>query len=685
MERIEILLVDDREDGLLALEAVLGSEGYSLVKARSGRMALELVQRHDFAMILLDVQMPGLDGFQTAALIRAKKGLEQVPIIFVTAINKDDSYVIQGYDAGAVDYLFKPFDPHVLKAKVAVFAELHRKNKQIQEHADLIARISERERIHDRTRLEVESLRRYQNLADAIPHILWKTGPTGALVYCNTGWREYTGFDVEMNAGVRWRDAFESEDLKKLLKIWLEAMPSGSSFDMECRIFRHDKELRWHWLKTVSERSESGEVLGWIGTCTDIHDRKIFEENAIEARRLAESASLAKTHFLANMSHEIRTPLSAILGFSELLLDSDQSLNEKINCVSTIRNNGKQLLKIIDEVLDISKIEAGRMEIEAVEINTKDFFKELFLSMNLKAMEKGLLLTLKCVAPIPRLITTDPVRLRQILINVVSNAIKFTQKGGVQILVGWRDATSLIRGVLQVDVVDTGVGIEPQYVGKLFNPFVQADSSTTRRFGGTGLGLALSRKLARALGGDVELLKSSPQGSVFRIEITPPMHNRSALVSSFLDDPEESLPAERMKHAGLEGVRVLLAEDVFENQLLISRFLNVAGASVDVAANGLEAVAMAQKNSYDVVLMDIQMPELDGYGATRKLRSEGYQGAIIALTAHALQEERLRCLQVGCNDHLTKPVDRATLIESVAEYARKTMNRDPRILSLVQP
>ncbi|MEO5668407.1 MAG: response regulator [Bdellovibrionota bacterium] len=679
---IEILLVDDREDGLLALQAVLDNKDYRLVTATSGRQALSLLDDHEFAMILLDVQMPGLDGFQTASLIRKKVACEHVPIIFVTAINKDDSYVIQGYDAGAVDYLFKPFDPQVLKAKVAVFADLHRKTKQIQEHADLIARINERERIHDRTRLEVESLRRYQNLANAIPQILWKTGPTGELIYCNTGWREYTGFDVEKNAGISWRDAFEADDLKNFLKVWLESMTSGASFDMECRIVRHDNEVRWHWIKTVSERSETGEVMGWIGTCTDIHDRKLFEQNAIEARQLAESASLAKTHFLANMSHEIRTPLSAILGFSELLLDAEQSLNEKISCVATIRNNGKQLLKIIDEVLDISKIEAGRMEIEDLDIDVKEFFREIFVSMNLKAIEKGLILSLRPVGPLPRRVTTDPVRFRQIIVNIISNAIKFTQTGSIQMLVEWKEASAKVPAMLSVEIIDTGLGIDAMQVGKLFTPFVQADSSTTRRFGGTGLGLALSRKLAIALGGNVWLDRSTSAGSAFKIEIAPPLHNKSTFVSSFTDEQSEAQATDRSNHSGLEGVRVLLVEDVFENQLLISRFLNVAGANVDLAANGLEAVSMAQSNDYDVILMDIQMPELDGYGATSRLRNDGYKGAIIALTAHALQEERARCLQVGCDDHLTKPIDRGTLIQSVAEYARRASRLAP-VLTVV--
>ncbi len=623
--------------------------------------------------------MPGLDGFQTANLIRERAAGARVPIIFVTAINKDDSYVLQGYDVGAVDYLFKPFDPQVLRAKVAVFADLHRKTQVIQEQANLISAIRERERAHEVMRLEVESLRRYQNLADAIPHILWKTGPNGALIYCNKGWREYTGFDIEMNYDVRWREAFHAEDLKRLLKVWLESMKNGASFEMECRIARHDGAQRWHWLKAVAERAENGEVTAWIGTCTDIHDMKEYERRVVEARELAESANLAKTHFLANMSHEVRTPLSAILGFSELLLNAGPGLNEKIHFVNTIRNNGRQLLKIVDEVLDISKVEAGRLQIETIEIETKPFLNELFASLNLKAVEKGLDFRFRLVDAIPAVMATDGARLRQILENILANAIKFTDGGEVEALVAWLPESAGAKARLRVDVRDTGIGIDAKHIDKLFLPFAQADSSTTRRFGGTGLGLALSRRLSRALGGDVSLLASGAGGSTFRIEISPSSYSTTRFFSSLSHEEVDESGRRNADGPSLAGLRVLLAEDVAENQFLISRFLEMAGASVDVVANGLEAVHSARSRRYDVILMDIQMPDLDGYEATLRLRDAGYAMPIIALTAHALHEERERSLRSGFDDHLTKPVDRLALLESVQRHGRKASTPAPTV------
>jgi PAS domain S-box-containing protein len=499
---------------------------------------------------------------------------------------------------------------------------------------------------------------------------MWKSKIDGTLEYVSKSWTSYTGLSKEQSIGLGWQKAIHISDLSGFLRSWNESMKSGESFQIECRVRRHDNQMRWHWLLVVPELNTLDMRVGWIGTCADIHDRKLAERKLVEAERMAVSANIVKTHFLANMSHEIRTPLSAILGFAELMLSPHLSFEEQTHYVHTIHRSGHQLLKIIDQILDISKVESGHMEIENIDVNLGDLLRDLRDLLMVKAKSKGVGLEFRFKSLVPEHIFSDPTRVRQILMNVIGNAIKFTEKGKVVVEAEWIEATLLRPSVLAFRVQDTGVGIEESHTQNLFQPFVQVDSSNTRRFGGTGLGLALSRKIAQALGGDVLLEKSERgQGSVFVIEI----ETDTLLDSKFTDKVEDFIvkdlesPAADEAHA-LSGKKVLLVEDAPINQLLISRFLTGAGAQVEVAENGVLGVQKALAGDYAVVLMDIQMPEMDGYEATAKLREQDYKRPIIALTAHALKEDQERCLQAGCSDYLTKPIDRKLLISRILHF-----------------
>lgn len=665
---VDILIVDDRMDGLITLEAVLSRPDINLVKAQSGREALLMLDLYDFGVILLDVQMPELDGFETAMMIRKNEKYKTTPIIFVTAINKDEQYIYRGYEAGAVDYIFKPFEPQILRSKVNFFIELFRKTRQLQQQAEVIRESERRERYLRLAELEVESLRRYQNLADAIPHIVWRAKGDGTLDYFNQGWIDYTGLNLETSFGNGWQSAINAEDLNTFLKTWMVSMSEGLSFQTECRIIRNDGNERWFWVKAVCEKNSSGLAVAWIGTCTDIHDRKIAELKLIEAEKQANAANLSKTSFLANMSHEIRTPMNAILGFTEIMLDEDQPQEDRIQCIQVVQRNGRQLLKIIDEILDISKVESGRLQIEKVEVNVIDLLEDVRSLMGVTASDKGLDFSFSLNTPIPRMILTDPTRLRQVLLNLVGNAIKFTRQGYVKMGIEWFDATENGSNRLICTITDTGVGINAANATRLFQPFMQEDSAITRNFGGTGLGLALSRELARAMNGNVHLQNSEPgKGSCFVIEIEATPVTLTDFVSNFSSDTNKT-GRQFSKDADkrLLGMNVLLVEDVPDNQALIIHFLSLAGARVDVANNGKEGIQKAMDGQYDAVLMDIQMPILDGYEATRQLREKGFKVPIIALTAHALKEEHDKSLSMGCDAYLSKPIEFNVLVENLA-------------------
>jgi signal transduction histidine kinase/AmiR/NasT family two-component response regulator/HPt (histidine-containing phosphotransfer) domain-containing protein len=387
-----------------------------------------------------------------------------------------------------------------------------------------------------------------------------------------------------------------------------------------------------------------------------------------EAKEAAEAASVAKSQFLANMSHEIRTPLTAILGFAENLLDSDTSERERRDAVGTILCNGEHLLEILNDILDLSKIEAGKLAIEQIVISPARLAADVVAIMRVRAEVKGVSLTIGYATPIPETIVTDPTRLRQILMNLIGNAIKFTERGGVEL----RIASDQWQGEpkLRFDVIDTGLGMTADQLAGLFEAFSQADASTARRFGGTGLGLAISRRLAGYLGGEVTVESEVGRGSTFSLTVATGPLADVPLVESPLD-LESARQADRVDLDALRlDARILLVEDSPDSQRLIAAFLRKIGAEVDVAESGHEAIekALALQHSpapYDLVLMDIQMEGLDGFEATRILRSEGFNQPVIALTANAMSGDREACLAAGCDDYAVKPIKRGQLVRQI--------------------
>jgi PAS domain S-box-containing protein len=438
-------------------------------------------------------------------------------------------------------------------------------------------------------------------------------------------------------------------------------------FDEEGRVV-----LVTHYIRDITDRHKAERELKEYALALETANGELMQLS-----QAAQAATRAKSEFLANMSHEIRTPLTAILGYADLLGESSAQL-DKQQTAATIKRNGEYLLTIINDLLDLSKIEAGKLEVERILCSPCQIFADLTSLMSVGADAKGLRLRVGCEGPVPETIHSDPVRLRQIVINLLGNAIKFTEAGEVRMTMRML-APPGAEPKLQIDVSDTGIGMSEEQVRRLFQPFAQADSSTTRRFGGTGLGLMISKRLAVMLGGDISVFSVPGKGSTFRVTVaTGPLEGVPLIDHAQAATPR---PAQRAPAPSLLPCRILLVEDGPDNQRLISFVLRKAGAEVVVAQNGREAVDLVlaapgdaggggqlRDPPFDLVLMDIQMPVMDGYEATRRLRQGGFTAPIIALTAHAMSQDIRRSTEMGCDFHLSKPIDRRLLIETIARF-----------------
>jgi signal transduction histidine kinase/CheY-like chemotaxis protein len=381
----------------------------------------------------------------------------------------------------------------------------------------------------------------------------------------------------------------------------------------------------------------------------------------------AERANQAKSEFLANMSHELRSPLGIILGFLNLLEKSEVTEEERVSLQARVKRNAEYLLSLIDQILDLSKVEANALETEVSAVPIRYLIHEVCDDLNTLAASKGIFLKIEVKDNVPEVIYSDPLRVRQILVNVVGNAVKFTNSGGVTVTVSPSNSN-----FVEFLVEDTGIGITENQMNRLFTPFSQADSSMSRRFGGTGLGLSLSKRVAKALGGDVQILKSvEGRGSTFLVRIKNDDSAAARTRDGFFDGKLMDGKSETAKsRRPLEGINILLADDSNDNRFLVRRFLSSVGAEVSEASNGREALDTALSKNFDCVLMDIQMPVMDGNQATTELRKRGYAKPILAITAHAMKTEREQALRLGYSDYLTKPIDEERLVEIILNLIR---------------
>lgn len=442
-------------------------------------------------------------------------------------------------------------------------------------------------------------------------------------------------------------------------------------------------ECEWY---SSSLLDEAGDVVSVLSLALDLSEYRVTEKalqrQTIEleqSRLAAEKATEAKSHFLANMSHEIRTPLTAIIGYAEALSYGDYTVSQLHEALTPILANSGHLLNLVNDILDFSKIEAGKLEIDLQEVDLIDLTDAVSSTIEPKAKEKDLEFGFDFLYPLPRIIVSDPTRLRQILINLVGNAIKFTMRGSVRVRISLgEDNESLVFAV-----ADTGIGLTEEEQKKLFKAFVQADTSTTRKFGGTGLGLVISNELAVRLGGHIELKSKKEYGSTFTLSLKiGPVDRNNLFYCRPKNSPSEQIHPEHVGSSVLQGCSILLVEDGIDNQRLISNLLSRVGAKVHICEDGLSAVQQATGESFDLILMDMQMPLLGGLEATKLLRSAGYSRPIVALTANVSVEDQQHSRNSGCDDHIPKPFERQRFLATVAKHVKRTVSSDSNVSAI---
>jgi signal transduction histidine kinase/DNA-binding response OmpR family regulator/HPt (histidine-containing phosphotransfer) domain-containing protein len=868
---INVLLVDDRPENLLSLENLLKSSELNIFKATSGNEALGLMLRNDFALVLLDVQMPEMDGFEVAQLMHSSSRTRHLPIIFITAINKEQRHVFKGYKSGAVDYLFKPLNPDILRSKVHVFIELYKKQKTVEKATQTcntaLDGLKKTERILRRRDILLSGANKAADhllaakcCADGIISAMSCLGKAAdvdrTFIY---ELRKIDGFSCLMNLCYEW---FKNEQFvlsqrndhflqKHLLKEWQEQLEEGdcilgtsSTFSQaEARILKQndirslliipifvenqlwglldfeDCQNEYQW--TESEISILTSATRNIGnTIMRFHINDLREASRLELANMncelkeaiklsgqmaikADQAHRSRSEFIANVSHEIRTPLTGIIGMTSLLMETEIS-EEQRQYLSMTYQSAESLLSVINDILDFSKLEAMQMELDDIDYDLYLMVEELIDMLAIKAHETDLDFDCLIEPSVPRYLRGDPVKVRQILTNLIGNAIKFTEIGNVFVHIYIEDTET--EPVIIFDVIDTGIGIPKNRMNRLFRSFSQIDGSARRKYGGTGLGLAISKELAEMMGGKINVETEDGKGSCFSFKLPfmvqahktqnqliqfnrinvlvfETQRNCHRVLSSYLKklgctphistsfdeakhllneldcqlvimDVHENLPeAEKMaifiknndnniplifmsrlgqphiqsrfKKVSPDGIltrpikftslydffcklfnendssssmryhhqssnhhkssnadqlsdiNILLAEDNHVNRLAARRLMEKVGYTVQTVVNGQEALDALEKEFFDIVFMDIQMPVLDGIEASVKIRDPNQSKAlnpdvpIVALTAHGQKDYKQICMQAGMNDYIVKPFKLFDFIQKIEKFKPK--------------
>jgi len=634
---VPVLIVDDNDSKRVALRAVLSPLDYLIVEADSGTEALRCVMAQDFAVILLDVCMPVMDGFETAALIRQRRQSEMTPIIFITAFASDEIMRTDLYAEGAVDFIFAPVPPAELRAKVSVFANLFIRA------ASLATRAREVQESADQLRL----------LTDAAPIGIFQTDAQDRYVYTNPRWSEITGISGEDAAGREWDTFFGAQDRALIIAESATGSTSQAELCHRFHIQRPDGASRVILVTSKAIPDSEGGIGGRAGTVADVTAEAEAEAALSDARDEATEGSRLKSDFLANMSHEIRTPMNGIIGMTDLLLETELDTRQR-DYAQTVRNSSEALLTIINDILDFSKIEAGRLDIEAIDFSMRSTVSDVVDLLAGPAQAKGLELVAVIDRSVPAVISGDPGRVRQVLTNLIGNAIKFTTTGEVVVRVTQAKENG-DEVVLRFEVSDTGDGIAEDKLSLIFQPFVQSDTSTSRKYGGTGLGLAISGQLVTLMGGEWGVSSTLGAGSTFwftvkvRADAAQASHGRLAV------------------DADLAGVAALVVDDSPTQRGLVTAYLTDWGMNVTTAGSGPAALAAMRAAATDdrpfaLALVDRSMPGMDGIALKDAIVADPTLDTPVVLLVGLGRESELDASQsAGVFSTLSKPIRREDL------------------------
>ncbi len=636
---ITVLLVEDDEVDQMAFERFVKAAGlpYKYILSGSIRQTKELVEDgQHFDIAIVDFNLSDGNGLEVVDVIGT-----QAPVIFVTG-QGDQKTAVEAMKAGVYDYLIKDTQRQYLD-QLPVTIDNAISHRQAE------SRLREVE-------LEIEKLMWVVSKTDNSMAI---ANAKGLIEWVNEGFERMTGYASEEVVGTHGDDLLLDgvSGLNPASEHFQLLVETKKSIIYETK--NYNKNGREFWvLTTITPILDTdGEIHRIIAIDSDVTEQKRIEQELLVAKQKAEALAKTKEEFLANMSHEIRTPMNAIIGMSQLLKDTPLN-DEQETYLKSLEFASENLMNIISDVLDLSKLEAGKVVLESIPFDLKKLLDGIENMFRFKATEKKIGFKFEGDEALADEYLGDPGKLNQILLNLLSNAVKFTAKGEVKLSVKVLEGDKDLHRIC-FEVTDTGIGIPEENFANIFESFKQASSTTTREFGGTGLGLTIVKRLVEQMKGEITVKSETGKGASFRIEL--PLKMCPSQSGSNVKKPNAINPEV------LKGKIALLVEDNELNRMVATKFLHSSGIEVKEAKNGLEGVEAAAQNGIDFILMDIQMPLMDGYEASRKIRDAGNQIPIIAMTAHAMAEEKQRCLDAGMNDYLTKPILKDTLIEKICE------------------